>query len=255
MSSPNPPEFIIAFRGTIIEPKGLISKDLSHNWKFVRHKLHRSPRVLKAFDTVLRIVELARRPQNVWLTGHSLGAAISLAVGRKLVIEKDLKLETFLFNPPIVSSPFEFSKFVNFFIKTTVHATISMVHESKKTLEIGERFNKLSSWAPHLFINKNDPICNGFISYFENRDMMMAWMGAGSAKKMVYKCSLIGLIGKGIRRDWEPIHLLPSAILTITSRYHSPLDLFKAHEIVAWMEKDLLWDKKKYEFNEINHSI
>ena len=42
-------------------------------------------------------------PDNIWIVGHSLGAAIAIVVARKMEREKIDKIEAHLFNPPFLS--------------------------------------------------------------------------------------------------------------------------------------------------------
>nr|POF18870.1 isoform 2 of gdsl esterase/lipase [Quercus suber] len=70
-----------------------------------------------------------------------------------------------------------------------------------------EPFNvPLSSWIPYLFVNPHDPICSEYIAYFEQRKKMRAKRLGGVDRFLTKSCMDSGS---------EPLHLIPSADLTI----------------------------------------
>lgn len=70
-----------------------------------------------------------------------------------------------------------------------------------------EPFNvPLSSWIPYLFVNPHDPICSEYIGYFEQRKKTRAKRLGGVDRFLTKSCMDSGS---------EPLHLIPSADLTI----------------------------------------
>ena len=106
---PSAPQYIVAFRGTMLpHPKAI--HDVFLDLKILVNTLpdsKRSQRAHRAVDTLLKTIA-KKGPAgsgDVWLAGHSLGASLALEVGRTMMMaEQGLGLPTSLFNPPHVSS-------------------------------------------------------------------------------------------------------------------------------------------------------
>uniref|UniRef100_A0A2N9IUN4 Fungal lipase-type domain-containing protein n=1 Tax=Fagus sylvatica TaxID=28930 RepID=A0A2N9IUN4_FAGSY len=105
--APNSPQYVIAFRGTILK-SDTRSRDIKENVKCLLNKLHHSPRFQHALQCVHGTVNFDGAP-TVWLAGHSIGSAIALLAGKKMV-KMGYNLETYLFNPPFLSLPLEMIK-------------------------------------------------------------------------------------------------------------------------------------------------
>ncbi|KNA17075.1 hypothetical protein SOVF_081820 [Spinacia oleracea] len=99
-----PPMYVIAFRGTIVRPETR-KRDLHLDIKLAINRLTRDSRYQAAFQAIEGIIAQVG-PNNVWLTGHSLGAAIALQAGKDLA-RMGYCIETYLFNPPYISAPIE----------------------------------------------------------------------------------------------------------------------------------------------------
>ncbi|XP_043706545.1 GDSL esterase/lipase At4g10955-like [Telopea speciosissima] len=101
------PRYVFAFRRTLLKQFS-ITQDLKLDGLVVLDKLHRSSRVGEAIEKVRNTVTAVGCDLNnlFWLTGHSLGSAIAMLVG-KTMAKLRIFLQTFLFNPPMISLPFE----------------------------------------------------------------------------------------------------------------------------------------------------
>ncbi|GAA0141617.1 hydrolase [Lithospermum erythrorhizon] len=230
-----PPKYAIAFRGTCLDPE-TIGEDVLYDVEFIFHHLHKSARYASALDAVEDIISISGGPENVWSLGHSLGSLISLMVGRNMVIKNGFHVKTFLFNPPIVAySNLKPLRYIYWFGRSILIAGATMlVHHLKSSREdIDEIFNKLNAWSPYLFVNKRDDISNGDISYFKQREKMNM-IGLGGIENLATKNSAITLVGELVGKDRKPIHLIPSAYLTIAKgSFWHPL---KAHGIKQWWQ-------------------
>ncbi|CAN8252164.1 unnamed protein product [Cochlearia groenlandica] len=241
----SPPRHVIAFRGTIMKPHSR-SRDLKLDLRCVRDSLHDSTRFVHAIHVIQTAVA---RTGNVavWLAGHSLGAAVALLAG-KIMTRSGSPLECYLFNPPFSSIPIErFVKseklkhgvrFAGSLVKAGVAMAVKGRHHHSKGQE-DDPFMKLVSWIPYLYVNPADPICSEYIGYFKHRNRMFE-IGAGKIERIATRNSLRSLLsgggGGGSCSDYssEPLHLLPSAYMTINTS-KSP-DFKRAHGIHQWWD-------------------
>ncbi|KAE8672376.1 GDSL esterase/lipase [Hibiscus syriacus] len=155
-------------------------------------------------------------------------------------------LEAFLFNPPFLSAPIETikDKKVKHGLRiagSVITAGLALAAKGKnpRTRQSEGTFAALSAWTPSLFVNPADHICSEYVGYFEHRKKMEE-IGAGAIERLATQHSLGGLfmsvVGKGGEAA-EPLHLLPSANLTVNL---SRSDDFKqAHGIHQWWRPDL----------------
>uniref|UniRef100_A0A0E0ECB7 Fungal lipase-like domain-containing protein n=1 Tax=Oryza meridionalis TaxID=40149 RepID=A0A0E0ECB7_9ORYZ len=161
---------------------------------------------------------------TVWLAGHSLGASQALDVGRSMA-EKGFNLPTFLFNPPQVSpAPVINLLRLNEEAKSIIYATSSLLKVGlSKIVKTHEEhmenlFEQLSQsqWTPELYVHDSDPICEGYINYFEQRQLVLERLpGIGtSAMKLSYRDMVFSALGE----EKERPHLLPSVLLWKNSR-------------------------------------
>ena len=64
-------------------------------------------------------------------------------------------------------------------------------------------FERLSPWAPNLYVHERDVICQGFIGYFEQRQQLEErCRGAKSATTLSYRDMLFSALGKEKERPW-----------------------------------------------------
>ncbi|XP_076885168.1 GDSL esterase/lipase At4g10955-like isoform X2 [Bidens hawaiensis] len=238
------------FRGTVTKGDAF-SRDLQLDLHFVRNVLHQSSRSETAIQAVRSVV--ASGSQNIWLTGHSLGAAIALLTG-KTMAKNAVYLESHIFNPPYVSPPIENikNKKVKHGIRIAssfVTAGLAVAVKAKKThqqrnIALENSFSKLASWVPCLYVNPRDHICSEYIGYFQHRRKMEG-IGAGGVERLAAQHSIAGLFMDAIGKEsHEPLHLLPSANVTVNL---SPArDLKEAHGVHQWWRCDQQLESRTY---------
>ncbi|XP_031268914.1 GDSL esterase/lipase At4g10955-like isoform X1 [Pistacia vera] len=232
----NAPKYVIAFRGTLNKPDSRL-RDLKLDIQAIRSKLHQSSRFQLAMQAVQDLVAVVGTA-NIWLAGHSLGSAIALLSGKNMT-KLNYPIETYLFNPPFFSLPIECIsnpkvKHGIRIARSVVRAGIAVAvkgqhHSSKKD----DSFFVLSDWVPYLFVNPTDHICSEYIGYFEHRKKMKE-VGATKIERLATQNSIGNMIFGVCVRDCEPLHLLPSAYLTINMS-QTP-DFKRAHGIHQWWD-------------------
>ncbi|OVA14697.1 Lipase [Macleaya cordata] len=242
------PRYVIAFRGTITKGDS-ISQDLKLDLKIIHNGLHETSRFQIAMQAVRNIVA-SGGASNIWLAGHSLGSAMAMLAGKNMA-KMGTFLEAFLFNPPFISAPIERIKDKK--VKHGLRIASSLITAGLTVAVKGQQqrpqsedpFVILSAWVPSLFVNPSDHICSEYIGYFEHREKMEKY-GAGGIERLATQNSLAGLFMNAIGRESEPIHLLPSAYVTIN---RSPSPNFKrAHGIHQWWRPDLHLQAKVYNY-------
>ncbi|KAK9045153.1 hypothetical protein V6N11_059042 [Hibiscus sabdariffa] len=256
-SAQKSPHYVVAFRGTI-NKSNTRSRDLKLDFLCVRNRLHESSRFQQAMQAVESIFAVAEN-SRIWLTGHSLGSAISLLVGKNMT-KMGYNVEAYLFNPPFLSAPVEGIKseklkhgirFTSSVVKAGLAAAVKgLNHNHNKhnnhRPEKDESFSSLSGWKPYLFVNPADLISSGYIGYFEHRKKMEE-IGAGKIEKIATQNSMGSLLSSSEQRDIEPLHLIPSAYLTINMR-HSP-NFKHAHGIHQWWDPSFFGLSELHEYN------
>ncbi|XP_047968814.1 GDSL esterase/lipase At4g10955-like [Salvia hispanica] len=251
-----PPQYVVAFRGKIAKFNGGGAGKVE-DLVTTLSCMVKNPKASKSFklgqkasaDVISRV-----GPGNVWLAGHSNGASLTLLIGRNMVKSHSAHLETYLFNPPFASPPIERIKSekvkrrlrVASSVFTAGLAVAVKVATGPKTQD-DEAFTMLSSWVPNLFVSSSDMICSEYIGYFENRETMEA-IGARKIEMMAMTHSIRSIVASSRgRMDSEPVHLLPSAFLTINT---GALPNFKeAHGIHQWWNPNLELKYKSYNYN------
>ncbi|KAK4745492.1 hypothetical protein SAY87_011804 [Trapa incisa] len=245
LQSPNNgPNYVVAFRGTNTGKESL-GRDMKYNLMCLGDNLDRTSRFKSAVERVQCLVH-APGAADVWLAGHSLGSAMAMAVG-KAMARSGYPLEAYLFNPPFVSLPVEHIKIQK--LRQTVHIVTSVFKSSLAVILKGAtdrpledpHFAALSDWLPHIFVNKNDPICSGYVGYFSSRRNMEE-IGAGEMGRIATQ----NTIGSLIMRRFKPHDTLPSAHLTINSSCYS--NVREAHSVKQW------WDSRA-QFERSTHRL
>ena len=214
---PNIPQYVIAFRGTIMEPDTVL-RDNNLNLQCFFNKLHKTRCFKVAMDYVQKMVDEGAR---VWLAGHSLGSAMALLAGKNMA-KTGCFLETYLFNPPFYSVPIDGAiksedlKFVYRCSKSVLKVALAGISRAVNGAESHEPFVELSSWVPNLFVNPNDPICFEYIGYFAHRKKMEE-SGLGLIERIATKKSIKSLCSSVVAKAsrLEPLHLPHSAYLII----------------------------------------
>ncbi|KAL3754192.1 hypothetical protein ACJRO7_001441 [Eucalyptus globulus] len=201
----------------------------------IQNVLHRSSRFKSALKVVEHLLHSVR-PASVWLAGHALGAAILVLVGKKMA-RKNFPLKTYLFNPPFVTLPLGRIKYRNLrdklmiLARLFIAATTATLNPPINVFQGQDEFKLLSSWEPNLYVNPEDDLCSGYISYFELRTLMQS-IGAGKIEMIAMQNSLINLARKDPEAD--TVDTLPTACLT-TNLCPSP-DFGMAHGIQQWWD-------------------
>ncbi|KAK8542972.1 hypothetical protein V6N12_015547 [Hibiscus sabdariffa] len=245
------PRYVIAFRGTLLK-LGSLARDIQLDIDIIRNGLDRTARSAIAIRTVRDTVAMAGI-SKVWLTGHSQGASIAMLAG-KMMAKSGIFLQSFLFNPPHVSAPIERigDETLKHGIRlagTIIKAGLAFANakndrnkDPKSGNENRDSFAAISGWIPCLFVNPGDPICSEYIGYFEHRRKVESFGFA--AKALARKTSqtslgnlVLNAVGAQGVESSEPLHLLPSANLTVNL---SPSQDFKqAHGLCQWWRPDL----------------
>ncbi|XP_044493325.1 GDSL esterase/lipase At4g10955-like [Mangifera indica] len=235
---------VIAFRGTLTKP-GSMFRDIKLDIKVFLSKLHQDSRFHLALQAVQDVVAKIGTA-NIWLAGHSLGAAIALLVGKNMARE-DYPIETYLFNPPFISFPKlkPVIRIASSFLKATI-APVMGKHQTD------DSFFALSGWFPHLFVNPDDHVCSGYIGYFEHRKKM-AEIGAAKIERRATQISTGNMIFGKQEGGCEPLHLLPSANLTINV-IQSP-DFKRAHGILQWWDRSFHGRSERHQLRGVAHMV
>ncbi|XVF31070.1 hypothetical protein REPUB_Repub16aG0113700 [Reevesia pubescens] len=191
---------------------------------------------------------------DVWLAGHSLGAAMAMLAGKTMAKAGDF-LEAYLFNPPFVSPPIgrieekkvrHGLRFAGTLIKAGLAFAAAVNDDDSDSRNgNGNSFAAMSGWIPCLFVNQADPICSEYIGYFEHMKKLED-CGAGRIARLSSQHSLSHLfmnaVGmKGVETS-EPLHLLPSANLTVN------LNSSGGHHLCQWWRPDLNLKSSVYKY-------
>ncbi|XP_071693662.1 GDSL esterase/lipase At4g10955-like [Rutidosis leptorrhynchoides] len=240
------PSYIVAFRGTITKGDAF-SRDLELDLHFVKNVLHQSSRFEIANQAVRNLV--ASGNQNIWLTGHSLGAAMAMLAGKNMAKNR-VFLESHLFNPPFVSAPIETIKnkkvkhglrIAGSFVTAGLAVAVKMKNNHHQR---NNEFLELAEWVPCLYVNPRDHICSEYIGYFGHR-VKMGNIGAGGVERLAAQHSIAGLFMDAIGKEsHEPLHLIPSANLTVNLK--RARDLKEAHGIHQWWRRDQQLESRTY---------
>ncbi|RYR10394.1 hypothetical protein Ahy_B05g078854 isoform G [Arachis hypogaea] len=242
------PSYVIAFRGTITKADS-VSRDIELDMHFVRNGLHQTSRYEIAIQAVRNMIATVG-DSGIWLAGHSLGSAVSLLCGKTMAKSGNF-IESFLFNPPYVSAPIERikDKKVKHGLRIagsviTAGLTLAVKAKQKKSLS-SDPFAAFSAWVPCLFVNPSDHICSEYIGYFEHRKKMEE-IGAGSIERLATQNSLGCLLMGAFGKESEPLHLIPSASVTVNLT--PSRDFKEAHGIHQWWKPHLHLQSKLYKY-------
>ncbi|CAM0878751.1 unnamed protein product [Alopecurus aequalis] len=245
---PSAPQFIVAFRGTTMLSNPNSIQNIQLDLNIIANTLPSCKRTTMAREAVATITK-GKGGGSLWLTGHSVGASLALDLGRAMMSDEGLNIPTFLFNPPQVS----LGPAINLLLPSDkvwremqlasniVKAGLGMVlSPHRKRMEAV--FERLSPWAPNMYVHDKDLVCQGFINYFEQRQQMQERFHSSVAKSsasLSYSDMLFSTIGK----EKESSHLLPSATLWKTSCIRKDAQglqqtSFAAHELQQWWKTD-----------------
>ncbi|GLJ35280.1 hypothetical protein SUGI_0709910 [Cryptomeria japonica] len=233
---PGAPNMVVAFRGTLPSVAG----DLWMNYNLLTNRLHTTRRLQTALEAV-KICVHKHGCENVWVAGHSLGAAVAMSAGRKLAEEERVFLQAHLFNPPFIS-PVERIGDEN--LKRGFHLASSLVtaglamalQNSRARNESYKSFCNLQSWVPCLYINPRDEVCSGYLGYFESQKLMNQ-IGAEGIARFGAQQSIADIFLTAMGQESKTGHLIPSARFTVNL---NPAEDFRmAHGMQQWWAPDL----------------
>ncbi|KAG6655938.1 GDSL esterase/lipase At4g10955-like [Carya illinoinensis] len=241
------PRYVIALRGTVdLKRPKIWGIDIMMDIKLLLNKLEESSCFILATDRVKRLVKENGAP-NVWLAGHSLGAAVALLVGKKIIFDMECYPEAYLFNPPFLSIPtnhFLGDGKVKKIIQTgrrSVKAALTVAAKPRNS-QMKEHFHLLSCWTPHMFVNPGDVVCREYIDYFQRN------IRDGKIMRLAESNSFGNLFNHVVR--WKDLknatHLLPSAELIVNHSCPGPnIDdnifspYYHAHDIRQWWDREV----------------
>jgi hypothetical protein len=225
---PSAPEYVVAFRGTLLAHHKYMDELLQDFWVLFNaltdySRFKRTNPVIDSYTS---------KSDSVWLAGHSLGASMALEIGRNHMLEMGRSIPTFLFNPPHVSLAAALQEKW----KTALYTASSVLKFSLANMLPGyhrrtkQLFEKLAPWEPELYINRDDTICQGFVDYFVERQLVYDQhprfaMTAGRAS---YRDMFVCMFTTKV----QP-HLLPSAKL-----WESLTTKKEAHDLRQWWKPD-----------------
>ncbi|KAH9627119.1 hypothetical protein KSS87_019629 [Heliosperma pusillum] len=248
-----PPKYVIAFRGCLMKSETKY-KDIKKGLKFFLNRLTRDSRYQISLEYVQDIIAQVG-PENVWLTGHSLGAAIALQIGKTMVRQGRL-VEAYLFNPPYPSAPFDMltnEKYKTRFrvVSSLATAVVSAVLKSTpdNNAQQYDPFMILSPWKPYLFVNQNDPFCCRYIGYFKHREYMER-KGFSRIERVAAKDTLVSIVSGACGKDGDAHHLIPTALL-VTNSLPTKVEFKIAHGIHQWWAPGINLQSVTYEFGHI----
>lgn len=249
------PRYVIAFRGTLTKAYS-ITRDMELNIHIVRNGLHKTSRFKIAMQAVRSMVDSVGA-SSVWLTGHSLGAAMGLLAG-KTMAKSGVYIKSLLFNPPFVSPPIERigNERVRHGIRfagNLITAGLALSRTLRQTQQPRDQqmqlqnlsedpLESLSSWLPNIHVNPGDHLCSEYIGFFEHRGTMeQIGYGTGIIERIAMQHSLGGLLmdAMGVNNAVEveePVHVIPSANLVMNRT--SSEDFKDAHGLHRWWRDD-----------------
>ncbi|KAL0005622.1 hypothetical protein SO802_013183 [Lithocarpus litseifolius] len=240
------PRYVVAFRGNVLhQSKDTRTRDIKLDFQYYFNHLRSDSRYKTGIDRINELVGIGGGAQNIWLVGHSLGAAMAMSAG-KYMAKLGHSIETYLFNPPFSSATY-------FFMRWTANETVrNIMRVTHSTIKAGlvtaaktlspfykpgndhDPFVALYNWFPHIFVNRNDPFCSGYIAYFEHRKKMES-IGAGNVEKIATKTSMRSATFSTFGCETEDLHLLPSANLYLN---YTPGCYLVAHAPEQWWNPD-----------------
>jgi hypothetical protein len=226
----------------------------------------------KSVTRLLRAIVDKYGHQNIWVAGHSLGASLALEATRSLAIEGNIAIQTYLLNPPYLTAgrvarklmqgtlngvgdlgngvlrAFGMGNTCDIRAGTDKVANICqevtgkltrmarrtakspyaarMASESQKLLEIG--------YAPYLFVNRRDSICNAFIKHFQRRHHE--------------NTSISSEVSQLVMPFAKSVHMIPSAVLYINNRGKACCEAHNNHQWFRYCHVELTVERQRCKF-------
>jgi hypothetical protein len=224
------------------------------NIKIIGEVLHLSEKLHEPVKRLLRGIVYMYGHQNIWVTGHSLGAALALIATRSLALDHHIVINPYLFNLPYATGGRLASKVMTGFFNgvgdlgnKVFHASgmknswniractdkvcnvckkqvgnllwwVRGIANSSYAENMEEESKKLLQigYCPHLFVNPKDPICNEYNQHFQRYHHVNT---SFFSEVMQWAVSA------------KSVHMIPSADLYINNWGEGPLE---AHKINQW---------------------
>lgn len=253
---------VIALRGTKLSS----FRDLVDDIKVAHHTLHCSSRFKATNKLIEQIISVFKeqhggRDDQICITGHSLGAAIALFLGKELA--KENRYHVHCFNPPLLSVLTIIQKCLRVhsfkdklrrvdMLKPLLKAASRAKDYTKAALvlALGDRnrlfeetvhFVKILDWKPVLYVNKGDLICKEYHRFYD-------WKQNTVLCPTVMPIETQAMLSRIVRRNAKYSSLVPSLQMNIrTSSMSKDIDnLSKNHKLTAWFEAAPL-DSKEFQ--------
>lgn len=262
-STPYAPKIVVAFRGTIGYNCDSFLTDMNSTLQIPRNGLHETTRFRKALDLVHKYVS-EHSAKNVWIAGHSLGAAIAMLVGRHMA-EDGYLLQAHLFNPPFISPLVDRMSFHwgLYAARDLVTLVLAMaVTDKRSRIESHQAFLSLRSWVPHLYVNTMDDICSAYVPYFAHQKMMQR-IGASRIASVAAKYTISNVVQSAVGIESKAFYRIPAAWVAVNDLVPSPdfgrsdrarewwADLRTAHSIRQWWAPNLSIQYSEFRISEV----
>lgn len=181
---------VIAIRGTKISN----FQDICDDIRVAHRTLHRSRRFHGTLDLIKGIISVfyedyGGRPEEVCITGHFLGAATALLVGKEIAKDQTLRVDVHCFNPPLLSVLMIIKKFFGVDTAKDMLRGCPILKPIFQVLSVSkdlgkmallfmlanhealshERYHFLSlvEWMPTLYVNDGDLISKEYQRFYK----------------------------------------------------------------------------------------
>ena len=255
-----PYRLVIALRGTKLSS----FRDLVDDLKVAHHTLHCSSR-FKATDKLIeQIISVFKgkhggKDDEVCITGHSLGAAIALFIGKELAKEK--RYHVHCFNPPLLSVVMIIQKFFRVhrikdklrksevlrpFLKAASYAKehskialMMLLGDPSKLVEEFNHFAGIVDWKPVLYVNQGDFICKEYHRLYNWKQNNLVW-------PPVLPIETQAMLSRIVRKNAKYSSLVPSMQMNICvtpDSNNKKRNLDKSHALRQWFNEVTLETK------------
>lgn len=176
---------------------------------------------------------------DIYITGHSLGAALALLIGKTLAAEENQRYHVHCFNPPfwtivlLITEGIRLDKVrdkakevlgeysLERLIKAAPHMmnlmklTLAAIYYGEQLVEEIKHFKDLIDWVPVLYINKHDSICCKLPKHYKQKQKLNEGFEVRSQ----------ALISKVFGHEALFSPLVPSVDMRISKQPNKPHDL------------------------------
>ena len=245
-----PYRLVIALRGT----KMSSFRDLVDDIKVAHHTLHCSRRFKATSKLIEQIISVFKeqhggKDDEVCITGHSLGAAIALFIGKELAKEK--RYHVHCFNPPLLSVAMIVQKFfrvhrikeklrgnevlepwlraVHYVKENSKIALMMLLGDPAKLEEEFNHFDGMVNWKPVLYINLDDPICK---EYYKEYYRLYNWK-----EKTFMSIDTQAMVSRIVQKTAKYSSFVPSLQMNICMSpgiKNKKISLDKSHALKQW---------------------